>query len=191
MSRLLDRLKVTVQPGKPWNISGMFIVLWPTTAKMRTCKLATKLQTNQRSCLQFSFFMSDWLFSCNTITFQKYFWFSWFSLFDCNSEKCTYRGLSSSLQEIHFIRNKHIQTERNRITSSTGRKQCEATKNISSAKAGLETGNVGLQIQCTDHSTMLLPNSQEGRLAKTRALDCNLGGPASSPALATNIDLMA
>ena len=93
----------------------MFIVLWPTTAKMRTCKLATKPQTNQRSCLQFSFFMSDWLFSCNTITFQKYFWFSWFSLFDCNSEKCTYRGLSSSLQEIHFIRNKHIQIERNRI----------------------------------------------------------------------------
>ena len=151
---------------------------------MTTHKLATKPQTNQRSCLQFSFFTSDWLFTCNTITFQKYFWFSWFSLFDCNSEKCTYRGLSSSLQEIHFIRNV---TE---LTSSTGRKQHQATKNISSAKAGLESGNVGLQIRCTDHSAMLLPNSQEGRLAKTRALDCYLGGPASSPALATNVDLM-
>ena len=115
MSRLLDRLKVTVRPGKPWNNSATFIVLWPITAKMRTHKLATKPQTNQRSCLQVSFFTSDWLFTCNTITFQKYFWFSWFSLFDCNSEKCTYRGLSSSLQEIHFIRNKHIQIERNRI----------------------------------------------------------------------------
>ena len=115
MSCLLDRLKVTVRPGKLWNISGMFIVLWPIKEKMRTCKLATKPQTNQHSCLQFSFFTSDWLFSCNTITFQKYFWFSRFSLFDCNSEKCTYRGLSSSLQEIHFIRNKHIQIEHNRI----------------------------------------------------------------------------
>ena len=29
-----------------WNISGMFIVLWPITAKTRKCKLATKPQTN-------------------------------------------------------------------------------------------------------------------------------------------------
>ena len=193
MSCLLDKLKVTVQPGKPWNISEMFIVLWPITAKMRTRKLATKPQTNQRSCLQFSFFTSDWLFFCNTITFQKYFWFARFSQFDCNSEKCTYRSLSSSLQEIHFIRNKHIQIERNRINlnSSTGRKQHEATENKSSAKAGLESGNVGLQIRRTDHSTMLPPNSQEDRMAKTCVLDCNLGGPASSPALVTTIDLMA
>ena len=114
MSRLLDRLKVTVRPGKPWNISGMFNVLWPTTAKMRTCKLATKPQTNQRSCLQFSFFMSDWLFSCNTITFQKFLVFTVFPVW-LQQWKCTYRSLSSSLQEIHFIRNKHIQIERNRI----------------------------------------------------------------------------
>lgn len=32
-----------------------------------------------------------------------------------NSKKCTNRSLSSSLQEIHFIRNKHIQIEHNRI----------------------------------------------------------------------------
>ena len=32
-----------------------------------------------------------------------------------NSKKCTYRSLSSSLQEIHFIRNKDIQIEHNRI----------------------------------------------------------------------------
>ena len=32
-----------------------------------------------------------------------------------NGEKCTYKSLSSSLQEIHFIWNKHIQIEHNRI----------------------------------------------------------------------------
>ena len=29
-----------------WNISGMFIVLWPITAKIKTRELATKPQTN-------------------------------------------------------------------------------------------------------------------------------------------------
>ena len=29
--------------------------------------------------------MPDWLFPCNTITFQKYFWCSQFSRFDCKS----------------------------------------------------------------------------------------------------------
>ena len=29
-----------------WNILGMFIVLWPITAKIKTCELATKPQTN-------------------------------------------------------------------------------------------------------------------------------------------------
>ena len=36
------------------------------------------------SCLQFSFLSPDWLFSCKTITFQKYFWCSRFSRFYCN-----------------------------------------------------------------------------------------------------------
>ena len=31
---------------KTWNMSRMFIVLWPITAKIRTRKLATKPQTN-------------------------------------------------------------------------------------------------------------------------------------------------
>ena len=57
----------------------MFIVLWPVTAKIKTVELATKSQTNLRSCLQFSFLTPDWLFSWSTITFQKYFNCSWFS----------------------------------------------------------------------------------------------------------------
>ena len=68
---------LTVQPGKPRtleNISGLFIVLWPITAKMKTRELPTKPQTNQRSCLRFGFLAPDCLVSCNTITFQKYFW---------------------------------------------------------------------------------------------------------------------
>ena len=32
----------------------------------------------------FSFPMPDWLFPCNTITFQAYFWCSWFCYFYCN-----------------------------------------------------------------------------------------------------------
>lgn len=47
---------------KTWNISGIFIVLWPMTGKIKTCELATKPQTNWRSCLWFSFLMLDWLF---------------------------------------------------------------------------------------------------------------------------------
>ena len=33
--------------------------------------------------LQFSFLTPDWLFSCSTLTFQKYFWCSWFCQFHC------------------------------------------------------------------------------------------------------------
>ena len=66
-----------------WNISGMSIVLRPITAKIKTCKQATKPRTNSHSCLQFTFLMPDWLFSCTMITFQKYFWCSRFSRFDC------------------------------------------------------------------------------------------------------------
>ena len=62
----------------------MFIVLRPTTAEIRTRELATKPQTNERSCLWFSFLMPDWLFFCKTIAFQKYFSCSQFSRFDCN-----------------------------------------------------------------------------------------------------------
>ena len=43
------------------------------------------LENNWRSCLRFSFLAPDWLFSCNTITFQKYFWCSQFSWFDCKT----------------------------------------------------------------------------------------------------------
>lgn len=65
--------------------------------------------------------------------------------------------------------------------------QCEseATENKSSAKSGLESGNVRLQIRGTDPSAMLLPNIQDGRMAQLHASDCNLGGPGSSPPLAT------
>ena len=58
------------------------VVLWPITEKIRTCELATKPQTNWCSCLWFSFLAPDWLFSCNTVTFQNYFWCSQFSRFD-------------------------------------------------------------------------------------------------------------
>ena len=67
----------------------MFIVFRPITAKIRRLKvhylIATKPQTNsllQTFLLAVQFLMPDWLFSYNTITFQKYFWCSWFSLFD-------------------------------------------------------------------------------------------------------------
>ena len=33
------------------------------------------------------FLMPDWLVSCNIMTFQKYFWCSWFSWFDCKKIK--------------------------------------------------------------------------------------------------------
>ena len=35
---------------------------------IRTRELASKPHTNERSCLQFSFLMHNWLFSCKTIT---------------------------------------------------------------------------------------------------------------------------
>ena len=57
----------------------MFIMLRPITAKIKTCGQATEPQTNQHSCLQFSFLTPDWFFSCTTITFQKYFRCSQFS----------------------------------------------------------------------------------------------------------------
>ena len=34
----------------------------------------TSHKTTNWSCLRFSFLTPDWLFSCNTITFQKYSW---------------------------------------------------------------------------------------------------------------------
>ena len=37
-------------------------------SNIKTRELATKPQTNERSCLQFSFLMPDWLFSYKTIT---------------------------------------------------------------------------------------------------------------------------
>ena len=63
-----------------WNISRMFIVLRPITAKIRSCKHAINHQLiNVLACgLVFSNLIC--FFSCNT-TFQKYFWcwrFFWF-----------------------------------------------------------------------------------------------------------------
>ena len=78
---MLFRYSATGKTVNTWNISGMFIVLCPITAKIRTCQLDTKAQTNWRSRLRFSFLAPDWLFSCNTITFQKSFWCSRFSRF--------------------------------------------------------------------------------------------------------------
>ena len=71
--------------GKQWTLE-MFIVLWPITAKIghvnepQNHKLIIILKC---TWLQFSFLTPDWLFSCTTITFQKYFWCSRFSRFDC------------------------------------------------------------------------------------------------------------
>ena len=60
-----------------WNISGMFIALWPITVKIRTRELATKPQTviNVRA-FRLVFSRLFFFFSLNTITFQKYFWCS-------------------------------------------------------------------------------------------------------------------
>ena len=56
-------------------------LLWPITAKIRTCKLATKPQTcgSVFSCL------IGLLLATLTITFQKYLRCSRFSRFDCNN----------------------------------------------------------------------------------------------------------
>ena len=91
-----------------WNISGMFIALWPITAKIRTSELATKPQTviDVLACrLVFSrlivFFLLLFI-PRNTITFQKYFWCSRFSRFDCKlacdqAPYCGQRGKKSAL----------------------------------------------------------------------------------------------
>ena len=41
-----DVYSATGKTVNAWNISGMFMVLWPITAKIRTHELATKPQTN-------------------------------------------------------------------------------------------------------------------------------------------------
>ena len=70
-----------------WNISGMLIALWTITAKIRTRELDTKPQTviNVLACRLVSsrLFFFFFFFSRNTLTFQKYFWCSRFSLFVC------------------------------------------------------------------------------------------------------------
>ena len=38
----MDFYSVTRETTNTWNISGMFIVLWPITAKIKTQELATK-----------------------------------------------------------------------------------------------------------------------------------------------------
>ena len=89
-----------------WNISGMFIVLPPITAKIRTRELATKLQTNQSSCLRFSFLNTDWLFSCETITFLKSFKFSQFSWSHCKSKPHEKRGNVSKEMDLFTTKRK-------------------------------------------------------------------------------------
>ena len=64
-----------------WKISGMLIVEWPITIKFRTCEQASKAQTNYHCCLQLRYLTSYRLFPRNTITFHKYFWYSWFCAF--------------------------------------------------------------------------------------------------------------
>ena len=63
------------------KISGMLIVYWPITLKLRTRKQTTKPQTNYRSCLWFSFLAPQWQIPHNTITFHKHFWCSLFCEF--------------------------------------------------------------------------------------------------------------
>ena len=83
-----------------WNISGMFIALWPITAKIRTRELARKPETviNVLGCrLVFSRLIVFFFFSRNTITFQKHFWCLRFSRFDCKlawdqAPKCGEKG---------------------------------------------------------------------------------------------------
>ena len=48
------------------NMSGIFIVLWPMTAKIRTCESAIRPQTNYRCCLWFSMSKPDGFFPWNT-----------------------------------------------------------------------------------------------------------------------------
>ena len=68
-----------------WNISRIFIVLWLITAKIRTRELATKPQIviNVLACRLIFSRLIVFFFSRKIITFQKYFWCSWFSRFDC------------------------------------------------------------------------------------------------------------
>ena len=46
--------------------------------KVQDMQATSKPQTYYRCCLQFSYLAVYWLISCNTITFQKYFWCSQF-----------------------------------------------------------------------------------------------------------------
>ena len=62
----------------------MLIVYWPITIKFRTREQTSKPQTNYRCCLLFSYLVPYWLISCNTITFNKYFWCSPFCEFHRN-----------------------------------------------------------------------------------------------------------
>ena len=52
---------VTVKQGNTWNISGMFLVLWPITVKIWTGKLATKPQTSLVNVLACSLLSHPWL----------------------------------------------------------------------------------------------------------------------------------
>ena len=82
-------LFITVKPTKPWTLEIFQECLFcsdlsDSEYQCKTCELATKPQTNIMLML-FSFLTPVGLFSCYTITFQKYFWCSWFCWFDSNN----------------------------------------------------------------------------------------------------------
>ena len=70
-------------------ISGMFIVYWSITIKLRICKHSkqtSKPQTNITVAVcDFSYHALYWLISSYTITFHKYFWCSQFCEFHSNA----------------------------------------------------------------------------------------------------------
>ena len=73
---------VTGKTINTWNISGMFNVLWPITRDTNYPQNHKLIKVLACSSV-FSYLIG--FFSCNTITFQKYFWRSRFSWFDCKS----------------------------------------------------------------------------------------------------------
>ena len=86
---------VTVKQGNTWNISGMFLVLWPITVKIWTGKLATKPQTSLVNVLACSLLSHPWLaffFQHNDI--PDIFLVLTFSWFDCKKIK-TWTGRTS------------------------------------------------------------------------------------------------
>ena len=94
-------------------LRNAYCVMTNHSIKIKMRELATKPQTNYQPYLQFSFLMPDWLFSWKTVTFQKYFWCSWFSRFDSkrwlkNKRKNYIRKKKGDLIELIGIRRHSI-----------------------------------------------------------------------------------